>query len=235
MSREPGDGTTPKHIAIIMDGNGRWAQRRGLPRLAGHRAGVQNIRRVVEACAQAGVATVTLYAFSTENWGRPAEEVGGLLRLLEEALAREVKTLHEKGVRLLHLGELDNLPPSLAKGILQALALTAGNTTITLNIAFNYGGRAEIVRAVRELVATGVRQEDITEEMIGTRLYTAGQPDPDVIVRTGGEMRVSNFLIWQGAYSEYYSTPAFWPDFDEAELSKALAAFTQRHRRFGRL
>ncbi len=225
----------PRHVAIIMDGNGRWAQLRGLPRLAGHRAGVQNIRRVVEACAKHGIGTLTLYAFSTENWGRPPAEVHGLLGLLEEALDRETAHLHANGVRVRHLGELDSLPESLVHGIQRALALTADNRRMTLNVAFNYGGRAEIVRAVRKLVAAGVPPEQIDEETFTRYLDTAGQPDPDLIIRTAGEMRVSNFLIWQSAYAEYYSTPVFWPDFDEEELLKALAAFSQRKRRFGRL
>ncbi len=225
----------PRHVAVIMDGNGRWAQQRGLPRLAGHRAGVQNIRRVVEACAKHSIGTLTLYAFSTENWGRPPAEVRGLLGLLEEALDRETASLHANGVRVRHLGELDSLPASLVRGIQKALALTAANEAMTLNVAFNYGGRAEIVRAVKKIIAAGVPPEQIDEETFARYLDTAGQPDPDLIVRTGGEMRVSNFLIWQSAYAEYYSTPVFWPDFDEGELLKALAAFSQRKRRFGRL
>jgi undecaprenyl diphosphate synthase len=225
----------PRHIAIIMDGNGRWAQRRGLPRLAGHRAGVENIRRVVEACVKAGVKTLTIYAFSTENWGRPEDEVKGLMQLLGEALTRETKNLHEKGARLQHLGELSGLSPDLAQKIRDALALTANNTTINLNVALNYGGRAEIVQAVQRIMATGLAPEQVDEAAFASYLYTAGQEDPDLIVRTGGEMRLSNFLIWQSAYAEYYATSAFWPDFDEEELHKAIAVFNQRQRRFGKL
>ncbi len=225
----------PRHIAIIMDGNGRWAQRRGLPRLAGHRAGVQNIRRVVEACAESGIETLTIYAFSTENWGRPEDEVKGLMNLLGEALARETQTLHEKGVRLRHLGEISDLSPDLAQRIRDALALTANNTTITLNVAFNYGGRAEIVHAVQGIVAAGLAPSEVDEARFADYLYTAGQSDPDLVVRTGGEMRLSNFLIWQSAYAEYYSTEVFWPDFDQEELRKAIAAYNQRQRRFGKL
>ena len=225
----------PRHVAIIMDGNGRWAQRRGLPRLAGHRAGVQNIRRILEACARAGIETLTIYAFSTENWGRPADEVSGLMRLLEEALARETKALHERGARICHVGETEGLSPGLAQSIREAIALTADNETITLNVAFNYGGRAEIVRAVRRIIADGLSPEQVDEATFARYLYTAGQRDPDIIIRTGGEMRVSNFLIWQGAYAEYYSTPVFWPDFGEEDLQKAIAAYAQRQRRFGRI
>ncbi|MDA8219764.1 MAG: isoprenyl transferase [Dehalococcoidales bacterium] len=227
--------TVPKHVAIIMDGNGRWAQQRGQPRLAGHRAGVQNIRRVVEASAKYGIATLTLYAFSTENWGRPLDEVRHLMFLLEEALEKEAKNLHAQGVRLRHLGELDALPGGLGQRIRRVLDLTANNKTITLNIAFNYGGRAEIVQAVRRIVQDGLAAEEINEDTITRHLYTAGQKDPDIIIRTGGEMRLSNFLIWQAAYAEYYSTPVFWPDFDEAELLKALTAYSQRQRRFGKI
>jgi undecaprenyl diphosphate synthase len=218
-----------------MDGNGRWAQQRGLPRLAGHRAGVQNIRRVVEAAAKHNIGTLTIYAFSTENWGRPPDEVSGLLRLLEEALEQETARLHANGVRICHLGELEGLPRSLADSIHGALELTANNTRITLNVAFNYGGRDEIVRAVRRLMLTGVAPDQVDETTLARHLDTAGQPDPDLVVRTGGEMRLSNYLIWQSAYAEYYSTPAFWPDFDENELLRALHAYSQRKRRFGRL
>jgi undecaprenyl diphosphate synthase len=225
----------PQHVAFIMDGNGRWAQKRHLPRLAGHRAGVQNIRRILEACGKYGLKTVTVYAFSTENWGRPFEEVQGLLGLLGQALEHETASLHAKGVRICHMGELSGLPDSLADSIRQALALTANNETITLNVAFNYGGRAEIVRAVSRIAAAGIDPAAISEETISNHLYTAGQPDPDLIVRTGGEMRISNFLIWQAAYAEYYSTATFWPDFDEEELLKALAAYNQRQRRFGKV
>jgi undecaprenyl diphosphate synthase len=226
---------TPRHVAIIMDGNGRWAQRRGLPRVAGHRAGVQNIRRVLEASAQAGIEVLTLYAFSTENWGRPPDEVRGLMRLLEEALVKETRALHERGARICHIGEASGLSAGLAQGIREAVALTANNTTITLNVAFNYGGRAEIVHAVQQIVAAGLSPEQIDEDALSSYMYTAGQRDPDVIIRTGGEMRVSNFLLWQAAYAEYYSTPVFWPDFDEAELQKALVAYGQRQRRFGKV
>jgi undecaprenyl diphosphate synthase len=218
-----------------MDGNGRWAKARGLPRLFGHRAGAENIHRIVEACADIGVKVLTVYAFSTENWGRPREEVEGLMRLLQETLDREVPQMHEKGVRLWHSGDLSRLSPEMQKAISDALELTRENDRIILNVALNYGGRAEIVEAVRKIIREGVRPEDVTEEMISAHLYTAGLPDPDLIIRTAGEMRLSNFLIWQAAYAEYYSTPVLWPDFDRAELEKALDAYAHRERRFGRL
>jgi undecaprenyl diphosphate synthase len=223
----------PRHIAFIMDGNGRWAKRRGQPRLFGHRAGTNNLRRVLEACAQAGVGVVTIYAFSTENWNRSPDEVNGLFRILAEAIAREAPKLNENGVQIRHLGSLQGVPSALGNRIEQALELTKHNTRLILNVAFNYGARAEIVQAVRQLIAEGVPAEQITEEAIGSRLYTAGLPDPDLIVRTAGEMRLSNFLLWQAAYAEYYSTPVFWPDFDERELQHALDTYAGRERRFG--
>ncbi len=225
----------PLHIGIIMDGNGRWAKARGLPRLFGHRAGAENIHRVVEACADIGIKVLTVYAFSTENWGRPRDEVEGLMRLLQETLDREVPQMHEKGVRLWHSGDLSRLSPDMQRAISDALELTKENDRIILNVALNYGGRAEIVEAVRKIIREGVRPEDVTEEMISAHLYTAGLPDPDLIIRTAGEMRLSNFLIWQAAYAEYYSTSVLWPDFDRAELEKALDAYAHRERRFGRL
>ncbi len=235
QGKEQQPNGVPQHLAVIMDGNGRWAQHRGLPRLAGHRAGVQNIRRVVEACAKHHIAVLTIYAFSTENWGRPPDEVRGLMGLLEEALDRETDRLHANGVRIRHLGRTEGLSPSMAQSIRRAIELTSNNQTITLNVAFNYGGRAEIVYAVRQMMAAGVAPEQVDEAKLASYLDTAGQPDPDMIIRTGGEMRLSNYLIWQSAYAEYYSTPVFWPDFNEEELLKALHAFGQRKRRFGRL
>jgi undecaprenyl diphosphate synthase len=223
----------PVHVGIIMDGNGRWAQKQGKPRSAGHRAGVENIRRVLEASVRFGVSVLTIYAFSTENWDRPPAEVGTLMGLLTQVLRREVPELHKNGVRLRHLGRLERLPPRLQKGVRDAIALTANNNRLTLNVAFSYGGRAEIVDAVRRIIQAGTPAEQVTEELISQHLYTAGQPDPDMIVRTGGEFRLSNFLLWQAWYAEYYSTPAYWPDFDEAELYKALATFGQRKRRYG--
>lgn len=224
----------PNHVAIIMDGNGRWAARRGQPRLFGHRAGTNNLRRVLEAAVKAGVKIVTIYAFSTENWDRSREEVSGLLRILGEALAREAPKLHKNGVQIRHLGTLEGVPNSLANRIRDALELTKHNDRLILQVAFNYGGRAEIIEAVRRIVREGVPAEEIDEELISSYLYTAGLPDPDLIVRTAGEMRLSNFLLWQASYAEYYSTPTFWPDFDEAELQRALDEYAARDRRFGR-
>jgi undecaprenyl diphosphate synthase len=223
----------PVHIAIIMDGNGRWARRRGLPRLAGHHAGTQNLRRVIEACVEFGVKTLTIYAFSTENWGRPEAEVRGLMSILEDVIDRELAELHKNGVRLMHIGRLEGINPTLQKKVRAAIALTAENTRLTLNVAFNYGGRDEIVHAVRRLIADGVPGEAVDEALISRYLYTGSQPDPDLIIRTSGELRVSNFLIWQGAYAEYYVTPTLWPDFDKEELRQALWHFARRERRFG--
>ena len=205
--------TPPRHIAIIMDGNGRWAISRGKPRLAGHRAGTENLRRVIEACVEFGVQYLTLYAFSTENWGRPVAEVRGLMRILEDVIDRELKELHEQGVQLRHIGRLDRIKPSLKRKVLDAIELTKNNTRLILNIAFNYGGRDEIIWAIRHMIEAGVKPDDITDEVVSQYLFTAGVPDPDLIIRTSGELRGSNFLIWQGAYAEWYFTPTFWPDF----------------------
>ena len=225
----------PHHIAIIMDGNGRWAQARNLPRNAGHEAGTENLRRVIRGCVEFGVGVLTIYAFSTENWGRPRWEIRALLHILESVIDRELEELHQEGVQLRHLGELDRLPQILQRKVLQAIDKTKDNNRLILNIAFNYGGRDEIVRAVRHMVEDGVAPEDITEERLSSYLYTAGLPDPDLIIRTSGELRISNFLIWQGAYAEYYATPTLWPDFNREELRKALLAYCQRERRFGKL
>ena len=228
-------GAIPVHVAVIMDGNGRWAKQRRLPRLAGHRAGTENIRRVIEGFASAGVKYLTIYAFSTENWDRPSEEVHGLMDIIQDVIHREAQALHKQGVRLRHLGRLDRLSPQLKKAVCDAVELTKGNDFITLNVAFDYGGRAEILEAIRALVREGVPPEEIDEATLSSRLYTAGIPDPDLIIRTGGELRLSNFLLWQSAYSEYYCTPALWPDFNQEELEKALVAYSQRTRRFGKV
>lgn len=225
----------PNHVAIIMDGNGRWAARRGLSRLAGHRAGTDNIRHVIECFAEHEVKYLTLFAFSTENWSRPRREVKGLLWILEEMLSEETRKLHEKGIKLLHLGRLDRLSPRLKQAIRDAIELTKDNTQMTVNIAFNYGGRAEIVDAFKRILRDGIPPESINEALFSSYLYTADLPDPDLIIRTGGEMRMSNFLLWQAAYSEYYSTPTFWPDFGGEEIEGALVTYAQRERRFGRL
>jgi undecaprenyl diphosphate synthase len=225
----------PYHIGIIMDGNGRWAREHGLPRLEGHRAGTENIRRVLRACGEHGVKVITIYAFSTENWDRPLDEVRGLMGILERVLESEVQSLHQEGVMLRHVGELTGLPEKLREAVLDAIELTKDNDRLILNVAFNYGGRAEIIRGVQRLLEDDVDPRSIDEELFSSCLYTAGLPDPDLIIRTGGEMRLSNFLIWQSAYAEYYATPTYWPDFDKEELTKALHAYAQRERRFGRL
>lgn len=225
----------PNHVAIIMDGNGRWAKQRGLPRLAGHEAGTNNVRRVVDRFNNYEVKYLTLYAFSTENWRRPDEEVNGLIHIFARMIDRETKALHEKGVRLFHLGKADSLSEELQAKVNKAIELTKNNTGITLSIAFDYGGRAEILDAVRRIVRDGIRPEDITESLFSSYLYTPNVPEPDLIIRTAGEMRLSNFLIWQSAYSEYYSTPTLWPDFKDEEVDKALIAYSRRERRFGGL
>lgn len=225
----------PTHVAIIMDGNGRWAKAHGLPRVAGHRAGTENIRRILEACVDFGVKILTIYAFSTENWSRPPEEVESLMRLFGEVIDRETKRLKAQGVQIRHVGSLDRIPEHLKTKMLWAIDETKDNDRLILNVAFNYGGRAEIVNAVRRIIADGLTPEQVTEEVFSSYLYTAGLPDPDLIIRTAGEMRLSNFLIWQSAYAEYYSTPVYWPDFDREELYKALLAYSQRERRYGRV
>ncbi|HID86132.1 MAG TPA: di-trans,poly-cis-decaprenylcistransferase, partial [Anaerolineae bacterium] len=212
----------PRHVAIIMDGNGRWAQARGLPRLAGHRAGTENIRRILEGCVEYGVKILTIYAFSTENWQRPEEEVQGLMRILEEVIQKEVQELHEKGVRLRHIGRLDGLSPRLQRQIQEAIELTKENSRLILNVAFNYGGRAEILDAVRGLIREGIPAEEIDEELFSRYLYTAGQPDPDLIIRTAGEMRLSNFLLWQSSYAEFYVTDVCWPEFRREQFIEAI-------------
>ncbi len=225
----------PAHVGIIMDGNGRWARQRGLPRLAGHRAGVENLRRVLNAAVKFGVPIITLYAFSTENWRRPKEEVDGLLDLLREALDKEVDKLHHNGVQLRHIGDLTPLSDDLKASIRHAVELTKHNDRLIANIAFNYGGRDEIVRAVRSIITEGLPAEAITDEVVAAHLDTAGLPDPDLIIRTSGEMRLSNFLLWQAAYAEFYVTPILWPDFGEEAFYEALRSFAGRKRRFGAL
>lgn len=223
----------PRHVAIIMDGNGRWAKARGLPRLAGHRAGTENIRPILEACVEFGIEILTIWAFSTENWRRPETEVRGLLRILERMIKRELGELHKQGVRLRHIGRLDRLPQRLQKQVLDAIELTRHNDRIVLNVAFDYGGRAEIVQAVQQIMRAGIPADEVDEELLSRHMYTAGQPDPDLIIRTGGELRTSGFMLWQSAYTEYYVTPTFWPDFGRERLYEALVAFSQRDRRYG--
>lgn len=223
----------PRHLAIIMDGNGRWAKARGLPRLAGHRAGTENLRPILRACAEFGVEILTVWAFSTENWRRPEAEVKGLLRILQEMIRREVRELHKEGVQVRHLGHVDRLPARLQKQVRDAVELTKNNTRIVFNVAFDYGGRDEIVHAVQQIIHDGIPADQVDEALLSRYMYTAGQPDPDLIIRTSGEMRTSGFMLWQSAYAEYYVTPTFWPDFDRGELCQALAAYGQRDRRFG--
>jgi undecaprenyl diphosphate synthase len=223
----------PTHLAIIMDGNGRWALEKGLPRISGHRAGTENLREVIEACAEFGIQYLTIYAFSTENWKRPPEEIQGLMKIFKTMLDRELKNLHENGVQLRHLGRLDRIDQELQQKVREAIELTKDNQTLILNVAFNYGGRDEILQAVRQIVANGHSIEDLDDELFGKYLYTADSPDPDLIIRTSGEYRCSNFLIWQSAYSEWYFTPTYWPDFGKEELRKALVAYNERERRYG--
>jgi undecaprenyl diphosphate synthase len=223
----------PRHVAMIMDGNGRWAARRGLPRIAGHEAGTENIRRITFAAGEIGIKYLTLWAFSTENWRRPADEVQGIIRILGEAIERETEELHRQGAQLRHIGSLDGLPEDLRKSVLDAIALTAGNDRLVLTLAFNYGGRSEVVQAVRKIVESGVTPDCVDEELITQSLFTAGTPDPDLIVRTSGEYRMSNFLIWQAAFAELHFTPVLWPDFGPDELRAAVLDFSRRERRFG--
>ncbi|RRR66581.1 MAG: isoprenyl transferase [Candidatus Viridilinea halotolerans] len=232
MSSSEGE-RIPQHIAVIMDGNGRWANQRGLPRLAGHRAGTENIRAIVSEAAEIGVRYLTLYAFSTENWNRPSLEVQGLMQILSEFIDRETRNLHAQNVRLRHLGRLEGLNKRLARKVEEAIHLTQHNTGLTLAIAFNYGGRTDILDAVRRIVASGVEPAQIDERLIEAHLTTAGIPDPDMVIRTSGESRLSNFLIWQAAYSEYWFTPVFWPDFRPEHLHQAISEYGRRERRFG--
>jgi undecaprenyl diphosphate synthase len=225
----------PQHIAIIMDGNGRWAQARGLPRVAGHRAGTDNLRRVIEGCVEFGVRMLTIFAFSTENWSRPEEEVNGLMNILEDVIDRELDELHSNGVRLQHIGKLEGIGSFLQGKILRAIERTKNNNRLILNIAFNYGGRDEIVCAIRQIIREGIPADDVTEALIGQHLFTVGLPDPDLLIRTSGEMRTSNFLLWQMNYTELYFPDVHWPDFDKEELRKAIWAFSRRNRRFGNL
>lgn len=225
----------PRHVAMIMDGNGRWALSRGLPRLAGHKAGTENLRRVIRSTVEFGVKYLTIYAFSTENWGRPLEEVRGLMSILEDVLQKELDELHNEGVQLRHIGRLERLPGRLQEQVLDAVELTKNNERLILNVAFNYGGRDEIINAIQHIMKDGVPADDVTDELVSRYLYTKGVPDPDLIIRTSGELRVSNFLIWQAAYSEWYVTPTYWPDFDKEEYRRALETFAARDRRYGKV
>jgi undecaprenyl diphosphate synthase len=224
----------PRHVAIIMDGNGRWAKKRGLPRSAGHRQGTENLRTIIRAAVEFNVQILTIYAFSTENWNRPRREVQLLMRILEMVIDRELAELNKEGVQIRHIGELDGIDDRLAKKVVQACETTAHNSRLILNVAFNYGGRDEIVHAVQNMMREGVDPDAVTEEMISHYLYTSDLPDPDLIIRTSGEFRLSNFLIWQGAYSEHYYTDVLWPDFDKVCFKAALDEYATRKRRFGK-
>ena len=236
MGSEPTHNpTVPNHVAIIMDGNGRWAASRGLPRLAGHERGTENIRRITEAAANAGVRYLTLWAFSTENWRRPREEVEGIIHLLGRALENETAELHRQGAQLRHIGSLESLDPILRRSIQDAIELTRDNDRLVLTLAFDYGGRQELLAAIQAIVASGVAARDVTEAMIDQYLFTAGTPDPDLVIRTSGEHRMSNFLLWQAAYAELHFSPVYWPDFGPAELQHALDDYAGRERRFGKI
>ena len=236
LAREIDPGRIPRHIAIIMDGNGRWAAQRNLPRVAGHKAGVPSVRTAVETCARLGVEALTLYAFSVENWKRPRTEVDTLWRLLRAYLRLEIGTLLRNNVRFGAIGRLDALPAPVQQALDSAIRRCAGNTGLKLNLAINYGGRAEIVDAVKALVEQArIAPTEITEETVSAHLYTAGQPDPDLLIRTSGEMRISNFLLWQIAYAELYVTDTLWPDFTQRELLTAVLDYQKRDRRFGGL
>jgi undecaprenyl diphosphate synthase len=231
----PGRPDLPRHVGIIMDGNGRWARQRHLPRVAGHRAGVRAIRRVMEAFNEAGVHILTLYAFSTENWQRPRVEVSSLMRLFQETLESEVDELDAKGVQLRIIGDRGRLAPRLRERVEVSEARTARNRKNILNVAINYGGRSELVEAIRELATRGVDLRELDEATLSSALYSAGLPDPDLIIRTAGELRVSNFLLWQGAYAELHVTDTLWPDFGTADVAAALRDFRSRRRTFGQV
>jgi undecaprenyl diphosphate synthase len=225
----------PNHIAIVPDGNGRWAERRGLPRLYGHQVGADNMYRMVDYLNEYPIKYVTLYGFSTENWSRPEDEVKGLFRILVEFIEKTLAEIHQKGIKLRHLGHLEELPEDLQRAITKAVELTKNNTGMTLSVAFNYGGRTEILDAVRRLIAKGMAPQDINEELFASYLYTAGLPNVDLLIRTGDELRLSNFLIWQTTYSEYHFTKVLWPDFGKKDVDRALLSYSRRRRRFGGL
>jgi undecaprenyl diphosphate synthase len=224
----------PEHVAIIMDGNGRWAESRGLARFEGHKAGTENLRQIIKACVEFGVKHLTIYAFSTENWGRPKEEVNGLMTILETVIDRELNELNAEGVKICHIGRLEAMPKRVRSKVEHAVQMTENNDRLILNVAWNYGGRDEIIHAIQDIVREGTTVEQVTEELVSRHMFTRCSPDPDLIIRTSGEMRLSNFLIWQSAYSEWYATATLWPDFNKEELQKAIDAYGQRKRRFGK-
>ena len=225
----------PRHVAIIMDGNGRWAQQRGLPRLAGHNAGTENLRAVIKACVEFGINYLTVYAFSTANWGRPKDEVLGLQALFHKAFTNEFLELHKQGVRIIHIGQREGIPEDLMREIDEAVETTKNNERLILSVALNYGSRNEIMHAVRRMLEDGVKPEDVSEQLISDYLFTAGTPDPDLVIRTSGEQRLSNFLLYQSAYSEWEFPETYWPDFGKEELLKAIQIYAQRDRRFGKV
>ncbi len=228
-------GRVPRHVAIIMDGNGRWATQRGLPRVAGHRAGTENIRRVIERFGDHGIQHLTLYAFSTENWNRPQPEVQALIRLLSRFLKRELENFKKNNIRLRLLGHPETLPDWLQKQVADAIEQTKDNARMTVNICFSYGGRDDIVGAIQAIVREGLGSDSIDEDVVSAHLDTAGTPDPDLIIRTAGDMRISNFLLWQAAYAELYFTDTYWPDFGREDTDIALADYGRRKRKFGGL
>lgn len=225
----------PRHVAIIMDGNGRWAKERGLPRVAGHRAGTENLRTIIRASAKLGIQYLTLYAFSTENWSRPRAEITGLMHILSDVIDREMDELNKEGARLVHIGHLDGLSKTLQEKVRQAIELTKNNRRITIVLAFNYGGRDEIMHAVKNMLKDHLAPEDVDEALMSRYMFTHGLPDPDLVIRTSGEQRTSNFLVWQSVYAEWVFPKVYWPDFDEEELRKAVEEYESRERRFGGL
>ena len=229
----------PRHVAIIMDGNGRWAEKQGLPRIEGHRRGATSVQKVTEECVRLGIEQLTLYCLSSENWKRPAEEIGFLMQLLDHYLIEERPRVMEHNIQVRWIGRREGMPDDAAKGLDELVELSSGNTGLRVCLAINYGGRAELVDAARRLAEDVARGElapaDIDEESISSRLYTAGLPDPDLLIRTAGEMRVSNYLLWQISYAEIWVTDVCWPDFDETQFRAALADYASRHRRFGGL
>ena len=223
------------HVAIIMDGNGRWAAQRGLPRLAGHEAGTDNIRRITYTAGELGITHLTLWAFSTENWRRPEDEIRGIMKILGDVIERETQELFLQGAQLRHIGSLRGLDPDLRDAVLGAIDLTKDNDRLVLTLAFNYGGRQEMIDAVRSMIAAGHSADEITEDVVSKHLYTSELPDPDLVIRTSGEHRMSNFLLWQAAYAELYFCPVLWPDFGPDHLREAIAEYGRRERRFGNI
>ena len=223
----------PNHVAIIMDGNGRWANMRNLERSKGHKKGTENLPTIVEGFQEVGVQYLTLYAFSTENWARPKKEVAALMNLLLESIASQLDNLNKNNVKLVHLGNKETLSKKVRKSIAKAEKITSANTGLTLSIAFNYGGRDELIGVIKQIIKDGIESDTISEKTVSCRLYSKGIPDPDLIIRTAGEIRISNFLIWQSAYSEYYFTEVLWPDFNKKNILEALDEYSKRHRKYG--